>query len=67
MTWEQFLEILDQAEYELMDGVGMQYHARTFTRDEYDTIKGVIAYVEKMGETKMRKWGLKNENQNHGD
>lgn len=45
MSNEEIMAVLDQAEYELMDGIGMPYHARTFTLEEYETIKGVIAYV----------------------
>lgn len=45
MKAEEIMQIIDQCEYELMDGIGMQYHARTFTLDEYETIKGVVEYI----------------------
>lgn len=47
MKTEEIMEIIDQCEYELMDGIGMQYHKRTFTLDEYETIKGVVEYIRK--------------------
>lgn len=47
MTTEEVKQIIDQCEYELMDGIGMQYHKRTFTLDEYETIKGVVEYIRK--------------------
>ena len=45
--WEEVNQIIDQSEYELLDGIGMPYHARTFSAEEYDTIKGVVEYIRK--------------------
>ena len=45
---ERFLQILAQAEYELLDGVNIPGVKRTFGQVERDTIKGVCAYIEKM-------------------
>lgn len=45
---ERFLQILAQAEYELLDGVNIPGVKRTFGQVERDAIKGVCAYIEKM-------------------
>lgn len=45
---ERFLQILGQAEYELLDGVNIPGIKRTFGQVERDTIKGVCTYIEKM-------------------
>ncbi len=46
---DRFLAILGQAEYELMDGAEIPYiPKRTFGVAEYDYIKGICHYIEKM-------------------
>lgn len=45
MNLEDVTYIIDQAEYELLDGIGMRYHARTFSVEEYEIIKGVCDYI----------------------
>ena len=45
---DRFLQILAQAEYELLDGVSIPNIKRTFGQTETDTIKGVCKYIEQM-------------------
>ena len=40
------LEILDEAEYELMDGIGIQGYNRRYSEDEYSLIKAVMNFVK---------------------
>lgn len=48
---DRFLQILAQARYEMLDGVEIPYILRRkFTEEEYDYIKGVCRYIEKMVE-----------------
>lgn len=54
MKLEDVIYIIDQCEYELMDGIGMKYHARTFTLGEYETIKGVCEYIREAVEAVER-------------
>ena len=55
MLFDKIYELLDEAEYCLMDGINMPYHARTFDTAEYETIKGVIAFVWQMFEKEAKK------------
>lgn len=47
-TKEKFLYILNQAEYELNDGIGIPYKGRTFNSEERADIKGIIQFVREM-------------------
>lgn len=47
-TKEKFLYILNQAEYELNDGIGIPYKGRTFNSEERADIKGIIQFVRQM-------------------
>lgn len=39
--------ILDEAEYELKDGIGFPFKKRTFSDEEHDDILGIIEYIRK--------------------
>ena len=45
MSIEAFEQLLDIVEYQLMDGANLPLIGRKFTKEEYETIRGVIQYT----------------------
>jgi len=43
---EKVMEILDEARYELADGINIPGYMRRFTHEEWECIHGVVRFIE---------------------